>query len=151
MIFNPTAECMPISERKELQLKKLRETVARAYKNCEFYRNKMDQAGVKPEDIQTLEDISKLPFTTKDTRFANVGRVGSPLFGDDRRDKRRHYSKRIRIRTFHRRFGNPSRRTNARSNRHSDFCRKHTPPPSNASRFQNDNAHLHPVLRPLFG
>ena len=66
MIFNPTAECMPISERKELQLKKLRETVARAYKNCEFYRNKMDQAGVKPEDIQTLEDISKLPFTTKD-------------------------------------------------------------------------------------
>ena len=66
MIFNPIAECMPISERKELQLKKLRETVARAYKNCEFYRNKMDQAGVKPEDIQTLEDISKLPFTTKD-------------------------------------------------------------------------------------
>ena len=42
MIFNPTAECMPISERKELQLKKLRETVARAYKNCEFYRNKME-------------------------------------------------------------------------------------------------------------
>lgn len=66
MIFNPTAECMPVPERKELQLKKLRETVSRAYKNCGFYKNKMDRAGVRPEDIRTLDDISRLPFTTKD-------------------------------------------------------------------------------------
>ena len=65
MIFNPTAECMPVEERKALQLKKLRETVRRAYENCAFYREKLDRAGVKPDDIKTLEDIAKIPFTTK--------------------------------------------------------------------------------------
>lgn len=65
MIFNPTAECMPIEERKKLQLKKLQDTVRRAYKNCKFYKHKLDAAGVKPDDIKTLEDIARLPFTTK--------------------------------------------------------------------------------------
>ncbi|MBR2988604.1 MAG: phenylacetate--CoA ligase [Clostridia bacterium] len=49
----------------ELQLERLRETVARVYEKVPYYRDKMDKAGVKPEDIKTLKDLSKLPFTTK--------------------------------------------------------------------------------------
>ena len=49
-----------------LQLKRLRELVSRVYEKVPFYRKKLDQKGVKPEDIQTLDDIARLPFTTKD-------------------------------------------------------------------------------------
>lgn len=48
-----------------LQEKGLRWTVKHSYDNCEFYRKKMDQAGVSPEDIHSLDDIVKLPFTDK--------------------------------------------------------------------------------------
>ncbi|WP_456437347.1 phenylacetate--CoA ligase family protein [Desulfurobacterium sp.] len=48
-----------------LQLKRLRETVERAYYLVPFYRKKFDEAGVSPEDIQTLEDMKRLPFTVK--------------------------------------------------------------------------------------
>jgi len=65
-IFNPERECMTIEERRKLQLKRLKKVVKYAYENVEFYRNLYDEAGVKPEDIQTLEDIQKLPFITKD-------------------------------------------------------------------------------------
>ena len=65
-IFNPEKECMTTEERRELQLKRLKKVVKYAYENVEFYRNLYDEAGVKPEDIQTLEDIQKLPFITKD-------------------------------------------------------------------------------------
>jgi len=52
-------------EMNALQLERLKETVARVYEKVEPYRKKMDEAGVKPEDIQTLEDLAKLPFITK--------------------------------------------------------------------------------------
>ncbi|WP_457568651.1 phenylacetate--CoA ligase family protein [Desulfurobacterium sp.] len=48
-----------------LQLKRLRETVERAYYLVPFYRKKFEEAGVSPEDIQTLEDLQRLPFTVK--------------------------------------------------------------------------------------
>ncbi|WP_022847311.1 MULTISPECIES: phenylacetate--CoA ligase family protein [unclassified Desulfurobacterium] len=48
-----------------LQLKRLRETVERAYYLVPFYRKKFDEAGVSLEDIQTLEDMKRLPFTVK--------------------------------------------------------------------------------------
>jgi len=48
------------------QLKGLQWTVQHAYQGCPAYRDKLDQAGVKPEQIQSLEDIRKLPFTTAD-------------------------------------------------------------------------------------
>jgi phenylacetate-CoA ligase len=48
-----------------LQLERLRGTVAHAYQNNPHYRNKFDEAGVGPEDIRTLADITRLPFTTK--------------------------------------------------------------------------------------
>ncbi len=66
MIWNPEIECRSASELKEQQLKDLTELVNRVYSNVPFYKKKFDQAGVKPQDIQSLEDIAKLPFTTKD-------------------------------------------------------------------------------------
>ncbi len=66
MFWNEEAECMSPAERKQLQLKRLQEVVKRAYENVPFYRKRFDDAGVKPDDIKTLEDIEKLPLTTKD-------------------------------------------------------------------------------------
>lgn len=53
------------SELEELQNKKLRAIVKHAYENTEFYHRKFKDAGVRPEDIRTVNDIHKLPFTTK--------------------------------------------------------------------------------------
>jgi phenylacetate-CoA ligase len=50
---------------KHVQSERLRETVERVYFNVPYYRNKMQEAGIGPESIQTIEDIVKLPFTTK--------------------------------------------------------------------------------------
>ena len=58
-------ETLSRKEMNALQLERLKETVARVYEKVEPYRKKMDEAGVKPEDIQTLEDLAKLPFITK--------------------------------------------------------------------------------------
>ena len=65
MIWNEKAECMSVQEREELQLKRLQEVVKQAYDNVPYYHQRFDQEGVVPEDIQTLEDIEKLPFTSK--------------------------------------------------------------------------------------
>ncbi len=51
-------------ELKRLQLEGLQWTVNHVYKNSEFYRKRFDEAGVKPKHIQSLKDLSKLPFTT---------------------------------------------------------------------------------------
>ena len=58
-------ETLPRKEIEALQLARLQETVARVYDRVAPYRKKMDDAGVKPEDIQTLADLAKLPFVTK--------------------------------------------------------------------------------------
>ena len=50
---------------RELQSERLRELVQRVYNNVPFYQKKMDNAGVKPTDIKSIDDISKLPFTSK--------------------------------------------------------------------------------------
>ena len=65
MIWNREAECMTAEEMEELQLKRLQDVVRRVYENVPYYRQKLDKAGVTPEDIQTLNDIEKIPFTTK--------------------------------------------------------------------------------------
>jgi len=65
MIYNEKAECMSAPEKQELQLKRLQDVVKRAYENVPYYRKRLDAAGITPEDIQTLEDIEKIPFTTK--------------------------------------------------------------------------------------
>lgn len=63
--FNEKMECMERSELKKLQSERLVKVVRHTYDNVEFYRKRMDEAGVKPEDIKSIDDISKLPFMQK--------------------------------------------------------------------------------------
>ena len=58
-------ETLSRAEMEKLQLSRLQETVARVYEKVPYYRAKMDEMGVKPQDIQSLADLQKLPFTTK--------------------------------------------------------------------------------------
>lgn len=59
-------ECMSRAEIEALQLERLRWTVRHAYENVPLYTRKLDEAGVKPTDIRSLEDLRRLPFTTKE-------------------------------------------------------------------------------------
>jgi len=59
-------ETLPRVGLESIQLKRLQHLVARVYKTVAPYREKMDAAGVKPEDIQILDDLAKLPFTVKE-------------------------------------------------------------------------------------
>jgi len=63
--WNETYETMPETALREFQLEKLRKTVAWVYQRVPFYRAKLDEAGLVPEDIQSLEDLPRLPFTIK--------------------------------------------------------------------------------------
>ena len=76
-------ETLSRSEIEAIQLKKLKETVRYIYEKVAPYRQKMDEAGVKPEDIQSLEDLTKLPFTYK-ADFRDNYPMG--LFAVDRKD-----------------------------------------------------------------
>ena len=58
-------ECMDRESMKKLQLERLQKTVKTCYDKVPFYRKKFDKMGIKPEDIKSLDDITKLPFTTK--------------------------------------------------------------------------------------
>ena len=64
-VWNKHFECMDRNELKEVQNERLRETVERVYFNVPYYRNKMQEAGLGPENIKSIDDLSKLPFTTK--------------------------------------------------------------------------------------
>ncbi|MCZ3364814.1 MULTISPECIES: phenylacetate--CoA ligase family protein [Methanobacterium] len=66
MIWNEKAECMSENDKETLQLERLQMAVKRAYESVPYYKKRFDELGVKPEDIKTLKDIEKLPFTTKD-------------------------------------------------------------------------------------
>ncbi len=66
MIWNEEFETLPREALEALQLKRLTNQVERVYAAVPYYRKKMDEKGVKPSDIKSLEDISKLPFTTKE-------------------------------------------------------------------------------------
>jgi len=63
--WNATCECMSRDEMTDLQNKRLVETVKRVYKNVPSYREKMQQKGIEPGDIKTIEDLKKLPFVYK--------------------------------------------------------------------------------------
>ena len=58
-------ECMDRESMKKLQLERLQKTVKTCYDKVPFYRKKFEKMGIKPEDIKSLDDITKLPFTTK--------------------------------------------------------------------------------------
>lgn len=65
-IRDPKIECMSGDEMAALQSKRLVDVVSRVYNNVEFYHKKMKELGVEPGDIKGIEDIYKLPFTTKE-------------------------------------------------------------------------------------
>lgn len=79
--FQKEIETMPVEELKKLQNEKLVKQVKHVYENVEYYRNLMDEKGVKPEDIKGTDDLYKLPFLTKsDLRDAYpYGLLGKPL------------------------------------------------------------------------
>ena len=79
--YQPEIETMPLEQLQMLQSERLVEQVRHVYQNVEFYRNRMDEAGVKPEDIRGIEDLHKLPFITKDDLRDQYpyGLLGVPL------------------------------------------------------------------------
>ncbi len=64
--FQPEIETMPVEEIKKLQSERLVKQVRHVYDNVSFYRNKMQEKGLTPDDIHGIEDLHKLPFITKD-------------------------------------------------------------------------------------
>jgi phenylacetate-CoA ligase len=64
-IWNRPFECMERPELRKIQSSRLRDTVERVYFNVPYYRHMMQEAGLGPENIQSIEDLHKLPFTTK--------------------------------------------------------------------------------------
>ena len=65
MIYNEEFETLPREVLESLQLKRLQQIVQRVYHTVGFYRKAFDEAGVKPDDIKTISDIRRLPFTSK--------------------------------------------------------------------------------------
>jgi phenylacetate-CoA ligase len=63
--WNEKIETMPVPELRKHQLRKLKQEVNYCYGNSAFYHKKFDSAGLKPDDIKTLEDVQKIPFTVK--------------------------------------------------------------------------------------
>jgi phenylacetate-CoA ligase len=63
--WNEKTETMPVQELRKHQLSKLKEQVKHCYEDSAFYRKKFKDAGLKPDDIKTLDDIQKIPFTVK--------------------------------------------------------------------------------------
>ncbi len=81
MYWNEAIECASRDLLDSIQLRKLKATVKRMYTYVEPYRNKMQEAGVLPEDIVTLDDVRKLPFCTKEDLRDNYpyGFFAAPL------------------------------------------------------------------------
>jgi phenylacetate-CoA ligase len=80
-IWEPTYECMPREDIEQLQLERLQATLNRVYKSVTCYRNKFNEQGIVPEDVQSLADLAKLPFTTKEDLRLNYpyGMFAVPL------------------------------------------------------------------------
>lgn len=81
MYWNEKYECVPREELEDLQLSRLKETVERAFYNVPHYRKVMQELQLDPESITSLEDLKKLPFTTKDDLRENYpyGMFAVPL------------------------------------------------------------------------
>ncbi len=78
--WNEKIETMPAEDIKKYQLKKLQEQVKHCYEDSSFYRKKFDSVGLKPQDIHTLDDLKKIPFTVKSDLKDNYpfGMVAGP-------------------------------------------------------------------------
>ena len=71
MIWNEARECMSRDERMTLQEKRLVKMVKKVYHSVVYYRKKMQQEGIEPGDIRKIEDLNKLPYTTKEDLIQN--------------------------------------------------------------------------------
>lgn len=65
MIYDIEYETMPREALEAIQLRRLQATLSRVYATVPFYKTKLDEAGIRPMDIQSLKDMEHLPFTTK--------------------------------------------------------------------------------------
>jgi phenylacetate-CoA ligase len=65
MIWNEKIECASRESMNQLQSERLVQTVKRVYHNIPYYRKKMQELGLSPADIKSVDDLTKLPFTTK--------------------------------------------------------------------------------------
>ena len=61
--YQPEIETASREELKKIQSERLVATVKRCYENVPFYKKKFDEIGLKPEDIKSIDDITKIPFT----------------------------------------------------------------------------------------
>lgn len=66
MIANIKEECMEREDLNKIQYERLLKTINKVYNNVSFYKNKMNEIGLKPDSINSINDLSKLPFTNKD-------------------------------------------------------------------------------------
>jgi len=80
-IFNPDVETRERQELLEFQNERLQIVVNQAYSHVDFYRKKFDEAGVNPDDIKNLEDLKRIPFTTRKDLMDNYpyGMFAVPL------------------------------------------------------------------------
>lgn len=65
MIYNEEYETLPREALEAVQLKRLKQVVSRVYNCVGFYKKSFDRAGVTPDDLKTLDDLKRFPFTTK--------------------------------------------------------------------------------------
>jgi phenylacetate-CoA ligase len=78
--FDERIETMPPAWTRRLEEERLAEQVSRCYDRSPFYRRKLEEAGVRPEHVERLEDLAGLPFTTKEELRAS--QAESPPYGD---------------------------------------------------------------------
>ena len=64
-MFNPKIEQIDAHDLQKLQLVRMQEVLSRVYAHSPLYRDKFDQAGVKPEQLRCLDDLRRFPFTCK--------------------------------------------------------------------------------------
>ena len=80
-LFNKKMETMPRKKIQEIQLKNLKKTVKNVYENIPFYKKRFKELKITPDDIKTLDDVRKLPLTTKSDLRDNApfGMMAAPL------------------------------------------------------------------------
>ena len=175
--FQPEIETMDREQMRKLQGQKLHELVEWTYARVEHYRKKMDAIGVKPDDIQTIGDIAKLPFTTKaDLRdtyptgmfavpntemeriHASSGTTGNPTVVGYTKGDIESWSESVAIFgftgilwvwPFHRRVGATLWRRIFRRHGHPHVHGQHSKADSPDEGFRNDPSGLHALLRAL--
>jgi phenylacetate-CoA ligase len=78
--FDERIETMPPAWTRRLEEERLAEQLARCYERSPFYRRKFEEAGVRPEHVERVEDLARIPFTTKDELRA--AQAEDPPYGD---------------------------------------------------------------------